>query len=121
MHRRKFSSRTRKAREAVTHYTVRQQYEGLALLELRPVTGRTHQIRVHLSEFGHPIVGDTLYGAKAYLSSIKDSSLAELLSSVTRPLLHASQLRITHPRRGDEVRLEAPPPNDFQTVLEGIK
>lgn len=119
-HRRKFSSRTRHAREAVTHFKVVKQYEGIALLQLKPETGRTHQIRVHLSEFRHPIVGDTMYGAKSFLSSIKEERVLELLAAAARPFLHAYELRLTHPRTRERIGFVAPLPGDFKGVLESL-
>ena len=118
IHRRKFSSKTKHAREAVTHYEVTRQYRGLALLTLKLETGRTHQIRVHLSESGHPIVGDTLYGAKSFLSSIKDEGIAADLGALERPLLHSWRLAFFHPaKKGEKVSFEAPIPEDFQRVV----
>ena len=119
-HWRKFSSRTRHAREAVTHFKVVKQYEGIALLQLKPETGRTHQIRVHLSEFHHPIVGDTMYGAKSFISSIKDERVREMLMAVSRPLLHAHELRLTHPRTREKIGFVAPLPADFKGILESL-
>lgn len=119
-HRRKFSSKTRYSREAVTEYEVKKQWVGLALLELRPKTGRTHQIRVHLSENHHPIVGDTLYGAKSYLSSIKNEELRQVLEQVSRPLLHAESLKIHHPENGKRLEFSASLSEDFQEVLKVI-
>ncbi len=118
-HRRKFSSKTRKAREAITYFKVQKTYSaGVTLLELRLETGRTHQIRVHLSESGHPILGDTVYGAKTRLSSIKEAKLRETIEAIDRPLLHALKLGFRHPGTGKEVHFEAPLPDDFQSMVE---
>lgn len=119
-HRRKFSSQTRFGREAVTSYRVDREFPGLSLMELKPKTGRTHQLRVHLSESHHPIVGDTLYGAKSFLSSIKNELLHDRLLQVDRPLLHAAELVIKHPRGGQVLRFEAPLPPDFKNVIESL-
>lgn len=120
VHRRKFSSKTRKAREAVTHYEVEKQGESLSFLKLKLETGRTHQIRVHLSEMGHPIVGDTLYGAKSFLSMVKNEQVRSQLEIVTRPLLHAAQLSLTHPAQKEKLTFSAPLPDDFKNILEQI-
>ena len=119
-HRRKISSKTRWAREASTSYEVKKQYQHLALMELRPKTGRTHQIRVHLSEKHHPVVGDTLYGAKSYLSRIKDEELLKRLEEVDRPLLHAAELSIDHPVTGKRLQFKAPLAEDFRLVLNHL-
>ncbi|MFO8034663.1 MAG: RluA family pseudouridine synthase [Candidatus Bipolaricaulota bacterium] len=83
-------------RSATTHITVLHRTGGCTLLEVRPHTGRTHQIRVHLAAIGHPILGDSTYG-----------------TGNQRFLLHAWRLAITHPRRGERLLLEAPPPEAF--------
>jgi len=119
-HRRKFSSKTKKAREAVTHYEVEKQWESLSFLKLKLETGRTHQIRVHLSEMGHPIVGDTLYGAKSFLSMVKNEQVRSQLETVDRPLLHAAQLSLTHPTQKEKMTFSAPLPDDFKNVLGEI-
>lgn len=89
-------------KSAVTYYKVLQESEHLSLLELRPETGRTHQLRVHLAELGHPIVGDTLYKGKP----------------APRMFLHAHQLEITTPSR-ERHTFESPVPNEFQELIDG--
>lgn len=116
-HRRKFSSKSRFKREAVTHYKVKKEFPGGALLEVYPKTGRTHQIRVHLSESGHPIVGDTHYGAKSFLSSVKDETVRAALEGLDRPFLHATSLKFRHPGSGEEIRFSAPLPEDLSDLL----
>ena len=121
IHRRKFSSKTRFARDAVTHYEVARQFNGLALVTVRLETGRTHQIRVHLSENHHPVAGDTVYGAKSFHSSIKDETVLAVLEEVQRPLLHAWRLSFLHPESGKKMTFEAPLPEDFRSVLGLLK
>jgi 23S rRNA pseudouridine1911/1915/1917 synthase len=104
----------------LTAYTVLQEFVGLSLLEVRPETGRTHQIRVHLSENKHPIVGDTLYGAKSFMSSIKGEAVIELLEAVDRPLLHARSLQFIHPATKEAVIFQAPWPPVFHAVFSGL-
>ncbi len=103
IHRRKFSSRTKHARRAVTHYEVAERFDGLALLTLKLETGRTHQIRVHLSENRHPIVGDVVYGA------------------IGRPLLHAWRLAFFHPVKKEKMLFEAPLAKDFLSILKCLE
>ncbi len=121
LHRRKFSSKTKHARNAVTHWEVARAFDRLTLLKLGLETGRTHQIRVHLSESHHPIVGDTVYGAKSFLSSLKAESVVDLLTSVDRPLLHAWRLAFHHPKTAEWMSFEAPLPQDFQDVIRGLE
>lgn len=119
-HRRKFSSKTNKAREAITHYEVLNQYPAIAHLKIKIDTGRTHQIRVHLSEKNYPIVGDTMYGAKSFISMIKDVELLQIVESLTRPLLHAKKLEFTHPRTQQRLSFEAELPSDFWEIIEKL-
>jgi len=94
-------------REAVTAYRVVERFAGMSLLEVRPKTGRTHQIRVHLAAIGHPIVGDRVYG--------KPSPL------VARQFLHAWRIAFAHPRTGERMELEAPLPADLQEALRRLR
>jgi 23S rRNA pseudouridine1911/1915/1917 synthase len=95
-------------RAAVTHYRVLAPYEAAALLEVRLETGRTHQIRVHLSHLGNPVLGDRLYGGA--------TELARALG-LTRPFLHAVRLRFPHPDDGRAVVVEDPLPPDLVAAL----
>jgi len=99
-------------REALTNAKVLERFEGCALLDVMPYTGRTHQIRVHLSAAGHPIAGDGTYGAS--------SALARRLL-LERPFLHARALTFVHPETGEEVALEAPLPEDLARALEILR
>jgi 23S rRNA pseudouridine1911/1915/1917 synthase len=96
-------------RRAVSHWHVLERLDGVDLVEVRLETGRTHQIRVHLSSIGHPVVGDRTYGA--------DPRLAQRLG-LDRPFLHAWRLRLRHPLSGDPIELSEPLPADLRPVLE---
>jgi 23S rRNA pseudouridine1911/1915/1917 synthase len=98
-------------REALTEWTVEEALPRHAVLRCRPRTGRTHQIRVHLRDAGHPIVGDPLYGWR--------SSPGDALPG--RLLLHAHRLAFPHPSTGETVRFEAPPPADFLAGIEALR
>ncbi|EKE20558.1 MAG: hypothetical protein ACD_7C00527G0001 [uncultured bacterium] len=98
-----------KIREALTNYEVIKDLgENFSLIEVSPQTGRTHQIRVHLSAIGHPIVGDNLYRKKNY----------EKFEGATRHMLHASQIEFT--LFGEKFNFTAPTPNDFNDVLKTL-
>jgi 23S rRNA pseudouridine1911/1915/1917 synthase len=99
-------------REAVTAFEVRERFERAALLEARPRTGRTHQIRVHLSSIGHPILGDTRYGGGG-------DDAREL--GLRRPFLHAWALVFDHPVTGERIDLEEPLPPDLAAALERLR
>lgn len=103
---------------AVTHYRVVQYHAtGISLVELRLETGRTHQIRVHLSESGHPIVGDETYGAHKRLKSLKSVHLRQLIESMPRFALHAAELGFVHPRTKKMMILKAPWPEDLMPLV----
>ena len=95
-------------REAVTHWEVLARYPGYTHLRCRLETGRTHQIRVHLAHLGHPILGDTVYGAK------------KSVPGLTGQCLHAVGLRFVHPRTGETVELSCPLPEEFTSMLKKI-
>jgi 23S rRNA pseudouridine1911/1915/1917 synthase len=98
---------------SVTDYETLQRCRSLADLRLTPGTGRTHQIRVHLSAKGHPIAGDDFYGGATRWRGVKDPDLRTALRRLTRPLLHAE--RIVIPEMGIDV--SAPLPADYEEVL----
>lgn len=114
--RKKMSVRTRSGREAHTAWAMLRRFPraGLSWLEVRPETGRTHQIRVHLSSTGLPIFGDPTYGRGARRARGRGLSF-------DRPALHAAVLGFTHPRSGERLRYEAPEPADLAALLERIE
>ncbi|MBP7776647.1 MAG: RluA family pseudouridine synthase [Acidobacteria bacterium] len=116
VHREKISTRARRARSAVTRVTWAKALPGLTLIRVAIATGRTHQIRVHLSAIGHPIVGDALYGGvhKRVANDVR------AVLRLTRPFLHAERLAFTHPRTAERVSFEAPLPDDLLAVLRDI-
>ena len=114
--RKKMSSRTGRPREAVTHWRLLTRLEGASLLEVRPETGRTHQIRVHLAESGHPVLGDIIYGPKPRAGSTYHRVSARY-GFGERLALHAWKLRFRHPTRSDDLSLEAPLPQVFREIM----
>ena len=95
-------------RSAVTHWEVIARYPGYTHVRCRLETGRTHQIRVHMASIGHPILGDTVYGAKKPVPGLQGQCL------------HAVGLRFVHPRTGEMVELSCPLPEEFQEVLRKL-
>lgn len=101
-HRKKMAAGVPRGRAAITEYRVLHQGADRALVELTILTGRTHQIRVHMAHLGHPVVGDTVYGR------------GRGVISVERPLLHAYKLGFTHPRTGQWLEFTAPVPPELE-------
>lgn len=114
--RKKFTSRTERGRRAVTDLESIELLHGSALVRCRLETGRTHQIRVHLAEHGHPVLGDSLYG-----KSIGDPELRRVADELGRQALHATVLAFEHPITGKAMRFETEPPKDFQEALRALR
>ncbi len=98
----------KKGKPSETRFRVMKRYEEAALVEAKPMTGRTHQIRVHAYALGHPLVEDVLYGAHDQYG-------------LPRPMLHAQSLSFIHPATNERVKFSAPHPADFEEALERLK
>lgn len=114
-------------REAVTHYVVLRKidspYGKFALVELKIETGRTHQIRVHMSSLGHPVVGDALYGAPGELRSQSNKRRAAGMPSILaldRNFLHSATLEFTHPRSKERLKFSRPLPKELENLLQSL-
>jgi 23S rRNA pseudouridine1911/1915/1917 synthase len=123
VHRKKMSVHCRRGRRALTHWHVLRHYDldRLTLLELKLETGRTHQIRVHLSAAGHPVAGDQLYGNPRLAKELRDVELGGLLSSLNRQFLHAWLLGFTHPETGLYQEFHSPMPPQLQGILDYLE
>src|SRR5262249_7105938 len=102
-------------KRAVTHFDVVQQLPGYTLLSCRLETGRTHQIRIHLAELGHPVCGDKVYCHR------RDGTVFEDKSGAPRLALHAAELGFVHPISGEEVHWEMPLPPDLTALLDRLR
>jgi 23S rRNA pseudouridine1911/1915/1917 synthase len=116
-HRQRMSSRARRARAATTRVVTVEPLGGVSLVRVSIGTGRTHQIRVHLSESGHPVVGDALYGG---VRRRVPPGLAAV-AGLTRPFLHAARLSFAHPDTGRPLVFEAPLAGDLDEVLARLR
>ena len=117
VNRQKMSARSRRAREAVTRITKAFHLPGLTLCQVAIHTGRTHQIRVHLSAIGHPIVGDPTYGGLHR----RTAAHLRAVQRLERPFLHSSHLAFTHPADKRRVEFDSPLPLDLQAVIDDIE
>ena len=116
VHREKMSTRARRSRTAVTRITAAREMRGVTLLHVAIATGRTHQIRVHLSAIGHPIVGDATYGGVRH----RMPGALRAVERLERPFLHAARIAFTHPREGTRMEFTSPLPDDLQGILDEI-
>jgi 23S rRNA pseudouridine1911/1915/1917 synthase len=119
--RKRMSTRTRRGRAAITRWKKIEEFDSCTFLEIFPQTGRTHQIRVHLSSIGHPVLGDPLYGRKGRPGAIHDPVLRECVKRMNRQALHAVRLTFTHPRTEERVQFAAPIPEDMREALGWLR
>ncbi|MGL5742574.1 MAG: 23S rRNA pseudouridine(1911/1915/1917) synthase RluD [Legionella sp.] len=107
-------------RQAITHYAVKKQYHDFTLLDVTLMTGRTHQIRVHLAYLNHHVVGDPLYGGRIKFPTQASEQLRSLLQQFKRQALHACTLSLYHPPKEHELTFTAPLPDDFKILLNTL-
>lgn len=119
-HRKKISIRTRKSRHALTRYRVLSRYSFMSLVELTPLTGRTHQLRVHLAAINHPVAGDPLYCRRKPPQAMP-KPVVDALKAIKRQLLHAETLGIRHPATGEYMEFSAPMPPDMAAVVDALE
>lgn len=125
----RMTTRGSRGRSAVSHYEVKEKiassYGKFALVDVRIETGRTHQIRVHMASLGHPVVGDSLYGAAQVLKRsgriTSDFSGTPATLSLDRNFLHAAALEFEHPQSGTKLTFAAPLPSELQEFLASLR
>lgn len=108
-------------KHAVTHYRVAEHFREHTRIRLRLETGRTHQIRVHMSYLQHPLLGDTAYGGRARIPTGASQELTEMIRGFDRQALHAVMLRFEHPVTGEELEFHAPVPDDMVEMAEALR
>jgi 23S rRNA pseudouridine1911/1915/1917 synthase len=104
-------------REAITHYRLLKRFREHSHIKVQLETGRTHQIRVHMSHLRHPIVGDPVYAGRHRVPAGAQAELVDFLQHFKRQALHAWRLSFIHPESGEEVSYQAPLPDDMQQLL----
>ncbi len=120
--REKFAIRADIGKQAITYYRVVEKFRGYTLMEVDIRTGRTHQIRVHMSYIKHPVVADDLYGGKmVYPWQIENRDPAPEEPMVSHTTLHAWKLEIQHPTTGKQMQFIAPPPKTMTDFLEALR
>jgi 23S rRNA pseudouridine1911/1915/1917 synthase len=111
-----------RGRSAVTRYRVERRYaDHAALIECRLLTGRTHQIRVHLAHGGHPLIGDPVYGTRAGRAVARFGAPGAAISAFPRQALHARLLGFAHPAAGEKLRFESPLPADLAELKRNLE
>ncbi len=115
--RKRISVRSRRAREAVTRVVTAEPLDGVTLVRVAIATGRTHQIRVHLSAIWHPVVGDSVYGGRRR----RAPPHLRVVQRLERPFLHAARLAFTHPRDGRRLVVSCALPDDLENLVDEIR
>jgi 23S rRNA pseudouridine1911/1915/1917 synthase len=114
--RKRFSSRVDRGKRAVTHMRLLEKLHASARVECQLSTGRTHQIRVHMTDHGHGLLGDQVYVTRS-----RDPRVSAAASALGRQALHARVLGFRHPATGETLRFESPPPEDFQAAARALR
>ena len=120
-HRIKWTAQVQHGKKASTHWQVDQALDPCCVWKLKLHSGRTHQIRVHLSEMGHPLLADHLYGQKRKVQKPDHLRLLGFELGMKRHALHAATLGFDHPRTGERLFFESPLPTDMQQCIEALK
>lgn len=117
----RLSGKAKNGKHAVTRWKVKERYGRVSLVELRLETGRTHQIRVHLTEAGFPLLGDPLYPDGGRCNNIPDTQLRGMINHLGRQALHARCLGFIHPTSGQYMEFTVEPPEDMQELLRYLR
>ena len=112
--RKKMSTTSRRGKEALTRFEVMKRFRSATLAKVRIITGRTHQIRVHFTSLGHPVLGDRTYGKKIAIQA------GQKTIRFPRQMLHAHSITLRHPASGDVLELTAPMPEDMEEAIQEL-
>jgi 23S rRNA pseudouridine1911/1915/1917 synthase len=119
--RKKMSTKSKHGKGALTLWKVLERYGMVTLLEVEIKTGRTHQIRVHLSDRGYPVVGDAVYGNSSKINTVKDPLLKAKIKEFNRQALHAAQLSFIHPQKDERMVFTADMPQDLADLRNQLR
>lgn len=120
--RKKMSTKTRSGKRAVTDWELIESFDKhLSLVKIKLITGRTHQIRVHFSARGMPLVGDATYGGKKVIKRLPVGKWHDVVGKIARPMLHAGSITFEHPRSGKRMKFRVDPPADFVDLMEELR
>jgi 23S rRNA pseudouridine1911/1915/1917 synthase len=119
--RKKMSGKAKHGKHAVTHWKVLARYGQVSLVMLRLETGRTHQIRVQMSEAGYPLLGDDVYGGTARIANLKDPQLKKMVKDLGRQALHAKTLGFIHPATGSYLEFDSELPPDMAQLISYLE
>jgi len=119
--RKKMSTKSKSGKEALTLWKARERYGIATLLDVEIKTGRTHQIRVHLSSRGYGVIGDSVYGGSGKMRDIKNAELKSALKKLNRQALHAAKLSFLHPVTGQRLIFAAEMPEDLQELFQALR
>ncbi|MDD5167921.1 MAG: RluA family pseudouridine synthase [Syntrophales bacterium] len=115
------STKSRRGKEALTRWEVRERFAAVTLLDVSIETGRTHQIRVHLNAVGYPVVGDPVYGKSRNFLDARSRAFKEHVKRLNRQALHAGRLRFLHPVRKIDLEFTAPLPPDMEALCAYLR
>ncbi|MEN6318699.1 MAG: RluA family pseudouridine synthase [Syntrophaceae bacterium] len=121
VNRKKMSTRSRRSKEALTQWRVNERYGAATLLSVDIVTGRTHQIRVHLTALGYPVVGDSLYGSPKRANAVDNPLVRSRLKSMKRQALHAGEIGFVHPITRQNMSFSSPLPEDITALCNFLR
>ncbi len=119
--RKRYTSQGHNGKRAITHFKVLRRYAEMSFISARLETGRTHQIRVHFTDEGFPLLGDPVYGGERKLNRIQQKAVRDRLRHFSRQALHAHTLGFRHPRTGEMLRFECDLPSDMADVLDFLE
>ncbi|MGO9136661.1 MAG: RluA family pseudouridine synthase [Syntrophales bacterium] len=119
--RKKMSTKSRRSKEALTTWKVQERFGVATMLDVNIMTGRTHQIRVHLSALGLPVIGDSVYGNPKRADAVHNTFVRSKLKTMKRQALHAARIGFVHPITREDMMFSSPPPDDMAALADFLR